>query len=126
MVRGDVAELEEAGLVQLTERWASLITDEFVRLTRFDPTRLARTDQQLHDRLPDWLAHLVQSGRCVLEMEHSGRCYSVTLSSEQFSDAVRIIYKRITDSLRRYVFSNGNILLLSHRFNRLPSLLTTA
>jgi hypothetical protein len=44
-----------AGLKAIYTAWAQLVSEALVRRTRFDPLHQAAPEQQLHERLPDWL-----------------------------------------------------------------------
>ena len=50
-----VESVPEGGLLPVLDTWLTRIADEFVRETRFDPLRIADTEQQLWSRLYAWL-----------------------------------------------------------------------
>jgi hypothetical protein len=58
------------GLVGIADAFARRIADLFVRATRFDPFAHADTEQQLYDRLPQWLVQLQRDERVELTLEH--------------------------------------------------------
>src|SRR5690606_6193245 len=50
--------LASAGLASVTEMLARRAAELFVLATRFDPLHRAESEQQLYDRLPEWLSRL--------------------------------------------------------------------
>jgi hypothetical protein len=58
------------GLAGITDAFARRIADLFVRATRFDPFAHAETEQQLYDRLAQWLADLQRDGRADLKLQY--------------------------------------------------------
>lgn len=53
--RVTVESVPDGGLLPILDAWLSRIADEFVRETRFDPLRIADTEQQLWSHLYAWL-----------------------------------------------------------------------
>jgi hypothetical protein len=58
------------GLAGIADAFARRIADLFVRSTRFDPFTHAETEQQVYDRLPEWLALLQREERAELELQY--------------------------------------------------------
>jgi hypothetical protein len=58
------------GLAGIADAFARRIADLFVRSTRFDPFTHAETEQQVYDRLPQWLARLQRDERIEVELEY--------------------------------------------------------
>ncbi|HUQ50875.1 MAG TPA: hypothetical protein VM692_01560, partial [Gammaproteobacteria bacterium] len=58
------------GLSGITDAFARRIADLFVRSTRFDPFAHAETEQQLYDRLSQWLSELQRDGRAELKLDY--------------------------------------------------------
>jgi len=58
------------GLAGIADAFARRIADLFVRSTRFDPFTHAETEQQLYDRLAQWLVLLQRDERVELELEY--------------------------------------------------------
>jgi hypothetical protein len=65
------------GLTGIADAFARRIADLFVRSTRFNPFEHAETEQQLYDRLPQWLAQLERDERVELELDYRGEKYRV-------------------------------------------------
>ena len=49
---------QRAGQKAMHAAWAQVVAEAMVRRTRFDPMHQAATEQQLYQRLPEWLADL--------------------------------------------------------------------
>jgi hypothetical protein len=47
-------EVPGAGAQGLMDGWTSLVADQFIRATRFDPLHSADSEQQLHDAMESW------------------------------------------------------------------------
>ncbi len=58
------------GLAGIADAFARRVADLFVRATRFNPFEHAETEQQLYDRLPQWLVQLQADERVELELEY--------------------------------------------------------
>ncbi len=111
------------GLRALQSAWAQLISESMVRRTRFDPLHQAGTEQQLHDRLPGWLAGLAGSDSVEAEIDAGAGRFGVTLRREQAVLAAEAYYAQITgliEALRRA--GEPVTLALSARAAALPSL----
>jgi hypothetical protein len=116
-----VTELPNVGVAGMRERWANVIADAFVQMTRFDPMHRAETEQQLHNRLPTWLGASLTGGSARLELETAGKTYSIALEHEQLVRAVEAFYQQIFQFVRRSLPSGRpTALLLSHRLASLP------
>ncbi|HZF27882.1 MAG TPA: FHA domain-containing protein [Gammaproteobacteria bacterium] len=61
-------EIPTTGLANITEAFARRFAETFMLATRFNPFHRAETEQQLYDRLPEWLAAFHEQGEieCVL------------------------------------------------------------
>lgn len=55
VTRLTVESVPDGGLLPILDTWLARIADEFVRETRFDPLRIADTEQQLWSHLYAWL-----------------------------------------------------------------------
>ncbi len=109
------------GLRALQSAWAQLVAEAMVRRTRFDPLHQAVTEQQLHDRLPAWLATLAGAEAVDVEIEASAGTFSVSLRRDQFAFAAEAYYSQLLDlvqSARRA--GEAATLVLSPRATLLP------
>jgi len=85
------------GLRALHSAWAQLVAEAMVRRTRFDPLHQAVTEQQLHDRLPGWLATLDGAGTVDVEIEASAGTFGVSLPRDQFAFAAEAYYTQLSE-----------------------------
>lgn len=85
------------GLKALRAAWAQLVAEAMVRRTRFDPQHHAAGEQQLHDRLPQWLATLSGSDVVDIELDATSGRFSVSLRREQFVLAAEAYYTQLVD-----------------------------
>lgn len=118
VAREAVEVLPGTGWVQLLERWARMITDCFIRQSRFDPLHTAQSEQQLYDRMPGWLLALQQQTDVQAELVNAGVSHHAKLRKNDFIHAAQPLYAQIADAARR--FGEGAPLLLSHRLAALP------
>ncbi len=85
------------GLKGLQAAFAQLVSEAMVRRTRFDPQHHAASEQQLYDRLPQWLAALAANEVTDIEIETRSGRFSVSLRREQFVLAAEAYYTQLVD-----------------------------
>jgi len=118
VAREAVEVLPGTGWVQLLERWARMLTEGFIRQSRFDPLHTAQSEQQLYDRMPGWLLALQQQSDVQAELVNAGVSHHAKLRANDFVRAAQPLYTQIVDAAHR--FGEGAPLLLSHRLAALP------
>jgi hypothetical protein len=91
LVRDNMVPVPGSGWLALQECLARAIADAFIRQTRFDPRRAARSEQLLYDQLPALLERLDQAGESNIDIE--GRQARVERSS--LAEACETHYQRI-------------------------------
>jgi len=112
-----------AGLKAMFGAWAQLVSEAMVRRTRFDPLHLATTEQQLHERLPGWLAALAGQESLDVTIEGGGGSHAATVRREQFTLAAEAWYAQLAELVRAGHRSDGPATLaLSARAGLLPAL----
>lgn len=112
------------GVLALQQTWMQLISEQYVRKTRFDPLHDAATEQHLVDQLPDWLERLEQEERIVLAIEFGDRALEVELEREQFVAAVEPHYAEVQRMVQGARVAGMPIeLRLTQRVAALPGLL---
>ena len=80
--RGEVIAVPQLGLQPTIDGWLDLLVDHFVSRTRFDPLRVAATEQQLFDQVLGWLPG---DGPFKPEVTHEGTQRGVDVSLEEMS-----------------------------------------
>jgi len=116
LARQRTDEIAELGLANLLDAWANVIADRFVRDARFDPLSIAATDQQVYDRLIDWLLDPTRPREFGVDVDHRGSVRRTEVNVDALIAKVTQRY-RLLDR-----FADGSTLFLSHRAARLPGL----
>jgi hypothetical protein len=99
LTREQVVAVPFAGLVALQEAWTSLITEEFILQSRFDPLHTAETDQYVYDRLEQWIGMLLEQDRALLEINMKGTVHQAWLERAQLEQRAQAVYARIAAEL---------------------------
>jgi hypothetical protein len=120
LARERVHTVPGAGLLQLQERWAQLVTARFIQHSRFDPMHAAATEQQLYDRLPAWMAALEEGEDVHAELRNGTASYHAKLGIGEVLEASQPVYAQILDAVQRE--RHGAVLLCSARLASLPRL----
>jgi len=114
---------QRRGLHALQQAWMTLIAEEFVRKTRFDPLHEASSEQRLFDQLPEWLASVATQSPLTLSMQFGDRALEIELTREQFIAAAEPHYAELVALVQNArVAGLGIDLRLSHRVAALPGL----
>jgi len=98
--RGRVEVAPRAGLKSLQDAWAQLVAEAMVRRTRFDPLHQAAAEQQLYDRLPEWLGRLATAEAVDIEIDAAAGRFGVSLRREQFVFAAEAWYTQLADLIQ--------------------------
>ncbi|MFU8876681.1 MAG: hypothetical protein ACNA7E_00960 [Wenzhouxiangellaceae bacterium] len=107
------------GWSALLDRWAQMAAGAFVAQTRLDPSHDARVEQQLYDRLPDWLRQLERDSSVVAELESGPNRYRAELAGDQFVKEASSVYAEMIRGIEQ---SGTDSLVLRHRLRGLPGL----
>ena len=92
--------IEECGLLAFYEKWLTIISEAFVKQSRFDPLHSADTEQIIRDKLPFWFLKASNSPVINLEIKYSDTIYRANIESKEFISAAMSIYKKIISNLR--------------------------
>ncbi len=112
-----------AGLKVMYGAWAQLVSEALVRRTRFDPLHQAATEQQLYERLPEWLAALAGGESIDVAIDSGGGKFAATVRRAQFTLAAEAWYAQVAELVRAGHAGDGMATLaLSARAVRLPEL----
>ena len=110
-------EVLDCGLNRLLDGWINVIADRFVRETRFDPLHAAATEQQLFNRVYDWVEGGAGNGELVVEIVHAEHTRRVELGRSLLEDKAEQRFRQLADALPR-----GSRVSMSARAARLPGL----
>jgi hypothetical protein len=110
-----------AGQLALTDAWIRFIAAAFVKQSRFDPLHTAETEQELQDRLPEWLARASANQRTEVVVNYRGIDHRAEIELIDLVGAVDPVYQRIIAQLRAiYRADEYPAMQLSDRAARLP------
>ena len=113
--RTSYSEAAETGFQALIEGWIDAVADLFVRETRFDPLRIADTEQQVFSHVLENVTSCVDE--FLVEVSHAGesRRVAVTRSLLATKSSQRL------DALLQQI-GDPTTIVLSHRIARVPGL----
>lgn len=111
--RTAVDEIPAAGFAALVEGWIDVVADRFVDGTRFDPLRIANTEQQVFDQL---LAGIdTGAAEFAIEVNHHDVTRRVSISRHALAQKSTQRYELFARAL-----GGAETLAVSHRVLRLP------
>lgn len=111
--RAAVDEIPAAGLVPLLEGWIDVVADRFVDGTRFDPLRIADTEQQVYDQLLTGID--TGAAEFSIEVSHHDVTRRVSVSRHALAQKSTQRYELFARAL-----GGAGTLAVSHRVLRLP------
>lgn len=115
--------LASAGVASVTEMLARRAAELFVLATRFDPLHRAESEQQLYDRLPEWLSRLETEDVLELELPHGAEERRVQVRREQWLAVAQGFYRAVARLLAQSRAPGMSaVVQLSDRLASLPGL----
>jgi hypothetical protein len=112
-----VQEVPDAGLLHIVDGWVNVVANRFVSETRFDPLRIAETEQQVYDQVHDWLTAAERGSELIVEASHRDALRRVTVPTMALIDKAITRLRSLSDAIP----SHGTV-LLSHRAAGVPGL----
>ncbi len=110
-------------MLSLYDAWIRVISEAFVKQSRFDPLHTAETEQLLLDRLGEWLVVASANDTVALEIDYRGIAHSAEIESLHLISAAAPVYQRIASQLRAiYRAEETPAIQLSDRAARMPGL----
>lgn len=119
ITRRAVESLPEVGLKTLYDGWAQWIANGFIQQYRYDPLHTAAGEQQLRDRLPDWLEALRDKSELAVELSAPQGTFRLNLLR---SELIAVNARRFDRLIQAVAQHPRGTLLLSHRLAALPGL----
>ncbi len=119
--RDRVVQIPGTGLIALHDAWANMVTDEFIKQSRFDPHHNAETEQYVYNQLEDWINRSLDDNEILMEINNKGAVYQARINQGYFDQRVRNIYGRIRTELENLA-GNEYSLALPASQSRLPGL----
>lgn len=115
--------LEATGLADFVDSVARWFAEVFVLATRFDPFHHARSEQQLYDRLPDWLHELQNEEKAELALPHGEEEFRIAVEREQLLGVVGGFNRAVVQLIAQArAPDQGVVVQLSERLTCLPGL----
>lgn len=119
--------LLETGLATFWDRWASLIAEQFIQSSRFDPMHEAASEQQLFNQLPAFMENNMTSNAnprtLSFELDLGHVKHTTSLSKQQLLVATASAYPAIVQGIRQLTSaSEPSSLFVSSRFSSFPDL----
>jgi hypothetical protein len=109
-------EVPETGLAPLMEGWVNAVADRFVTGTRFDPLRIAETEQQVFDRVHK-LVRRQYKADAGIEIRHNENLHRIDMPLSGLAQKSQQRYEVLEQNL-----GQPTVLLLTHRVIQLPGL----
>jgi len=107
-------------LKAIHDTWAQFIADRFIHEYRYDPLHTAAGEQQLHDRLPGWIAQLNAETEIETELSAPQGDFRLRIQRSEFIAANQRRWQRLAEVLSSTPYDS---LLLSHRLANLPGVI---
>ncbi|MEM7082295.1 MAG: FHA domain-containing protein [Pseudomonadota bacterium] len=118
--RGDVTRLDNVGLLDFTDRWATVLGDIFVKQTRFDPLHSAQSEQYLYNQIPAAI-DAWHAGDENTTMVSEGNEHIAEINTADMVASVAGLYQPMVNAIHAQTDSASvTTVLLSHRVARLP------
>jgi hypothetical protein len=76
-----------------------MITELFIKQSRFDPQHHAETEQLLYDQIPDCLLALGRRPEVVIDIPYQKTTYVAKLPRQAMIEALRPLYRKITTAM---------------------------
>ena len=119
--RDKVVQIPGTGLIALHDAWANLVTDEFIKQSRFDPQHNAETEQYVHNQLTHWINQSLEDNEILMEINNKGSIYQARVNKGHFEQRVRNIFGRVKEELNSLA-GNNYALYLPNNHAVLPGL----
>jgi len=115
--------LDSTGLLTANDMLARWISELFVLATRFDPFHHARSEQELYDRLPQWLRDLRETDTVELSLSHGDEEFTVEVERERLTGVVDGFNRAVVQLIAQARDADcGLVVQLSERLWDLPGL----
>lgn len=116
--------LETIGLAALNDLLAKRLAEIFVFATRFDPLHEAESEQQLYDRMPEWLDLVHEHETAELSLPYRDDVFNVEVRRDQLLSVAAGFYKALTQLIAQSRQGPaGMVVQLSDRLAKLPGLI---
>jgi hypothetical protein len=97
--RDKVVQIPGTGLLALHDAWANMVTDEFIKQSRFDPQHNAETEQYVYNQLENWIAEALRDNEILMEINNKGSVFQARVNRGHFEQRTRNVFGRIKTEL---------------------------
>lgn len=111
-----ITESQSIGLASLIEGWIDVVADRFVNETRFDPLRIADTEQQVFDQV--LAAIQTEFAELVISIDHEGHTRRVDIDSAALAAKSRPRFEAVAAQI-----GQTTTIVATNRAQRIPGLL---
>lgn len=98
----DGTEVAEAGMRSLLEGWVDAVADRFIDQTRFDPLRIAATEQQVFDQLITAVDQGGMPATFGVSIDHAGETRRVDITAEMLRNKNAQRLDKLVDAARGF------------------------
>lgn len=119
----DSVQIADLGLHTLHDRWAHIISTQFIQSSRFDPMHEAASEQALYSRLPRWLEEREADPGQPFSLALAEGERSVLISGNQLSRACDELFPLLVQQVRGCISGSRPVpLCITHRWRGFPGL----
>ena len=90
-------------MIALHDSWVNMLTDEFIKQSRFDPHHNAETEQYVYNQLEEWLKRSLHDNEILMEINNKGSVYQAKINRGHFEQRSKNIFARIKAELESLV-----------------------
>lgn len=99
LLKDRVVQIPFAGLLALQDAWVNMITDTFIRQSRFDPQRDAESEQFIANQLGNLIAASQSNNELLLEINLKGTIHQARMTRADFEQKSQTVFSRIKKEL---------------------------
>ena len=118
--RGTVDEVPAAGYAALTEGWVDAVADRFVENSRFDPLRIAATEQQVFEQVAAGIKS--DQAEFAIHLRHDDITRQVDVTRRTFAEKSEQRYALLARSIAPTMIGAPTMLAITERVRQLPGL----
>lgn len=119
---GETIDIPQLGLAEIRMALVTLLTNLFVKETRFDPLHNATTEQFIYNNLSLWLENVFSYKEMTISIKEQHRKHQVTLYKYQVEEVMQSYIQKITAKLDQFV-GIQDVFIHQERFANIPGTL---
>lgn len=114
LVRDRTQQVPGTGLLALQDAWAGMISDAFVRQSRFNPQHNAETEQHLYNSLQSWINEAMSGNEVLMNINFRGTNYQAGTSRSQFEQKAASLLARLRQEIEALGGDDCQLIVSSH------------